>query len=76
MVPSSRGYIDMDLLLMHVVCGDLFLALYHSSISGIRQQNLPGVKPRLTLVGTPPNLLPSPARTSPITLEYVARIGH
>src|SRR5437667_12207772 len=40
MVPNSRGYIDMALLLTYTLFTDLFLALYHSNISCIRQQSL------------------------------------
>src|SRR5947209_14355071 len=47
MVPSSRGYMDMVLLLPHALFPDFFLALYHSSISGIRH-NGPGALRRTT----------------------------
>jgi hypothetical protein len=38
-VPSSRGYIDIDLLLTSTLLTGLFLALYHSSMACIRQQS-------------------------------------
>src|SRR6266566_9819604 len=42
MVPNSRAYIDMTLLLTCTLFDDFFLALYHSSIACIRQQSHTG----------------------------------
>src|SRR5229473_3108750 len=39
MVPSSWGYIDMDILLPDALFANFFLLLYHSSIPFIRQQS-------------------------------------